>query len=270
MYNMAAAPAEQGQWKLTNEFPTTNLQLPLGIALNHDADIAITSCVRGAKVFSPDGQLKYSFMNDSTIVTDVAVTHDNRYVVVAGYRSKGLEFFNDKGENLSCIPVTDMDEQQSNINSIAVDANGQIIAALVNTTISIHSPNGSLINKFALQTRPLRLTVTPSGNIACSYRETSAVELMDYMGTNVRVVQPPPEVKKWDPGYMCCRDEEMFIVNEVIGDPAGIYRYTDQGQYMGCVTKEVNDPAGIAVSKDGMELFVLERNDCKVKIFQRK
>ena len=51
------------------------------------------------------------------------------------------------------------------------------------------------------------------------------------------------------PSYACCRQGELFIVNNRNGDLTGIYRYTAEGDYLGCVTTEVNIPAGIALSK---------------------
>ena len=81
---------------------------------------------------------------------------------------------------------------------------------------------------------------------------------MDYSGSNVRVLQPPSNVKEWSPGYVCYRQGEIFVSN--YGDsPAvmAVFRYTSKGQCLGCVTIEVTHPQGLALSQDGMELFVV-------------
>ncbi|XP_072044931.1 uncharacterized protein [Amphiura filiformis] len=262
---------QRERWRLTDQFPlSSTMKKPSGIALNHEGDIAVTSFEKGVKVFPRGGQVKLSFMDDCTKILGVAVSHDNRYIVANGDDCKGLQFYTSEGKYLSCVHVTDATDNKSNLNAVAIDANDQIIAGLVLNTISIHYADGSLISKFATKTRPLRLAATSEGEIVCSFYEGKCLELMDYSGSNGRVLQPPPEVNKWSPGYVCCRQGEIFVSNQGSGDPAGIFRYTSQGHYLGCVTTEVKNPAGLALSQDGMELFVVEYSDCQVKIFHRE
>ena len=60
-----------------------------------------------------------------------------------------------------------------------------------------------------------------------------------------------------------------FVVNE--GDPKAVYQYTADGdQCLGCVIRGLDDPSGIAISKDGQKLFVAESITKEVKIFQRQ
>ncbi|XP_072046180.1 uncharacterized protein [Amphiura filiformis] len=261
---------QRQRWRLTGQFPTTGMMKPQGIAVNREGDIAVTSFGKGVKVFSKDGQAICSFMNDCSQITSVAVSHDNRYVVESGANYDGLKFYTDEGSLLSCVPVSDTSNEQSYVNSIAIDANDRIIVGLHNNTISIHYADGSLISKFATKHRPLRLAATSEGEIVCSYHDVARAEIVDYSGSNVSKVQPPHEVKQCVLGYMCCRQGEIFVVNRASGDPAGIFRYTSKGHYLGCVTTEVNNPSGLALSQDGMELFVVEHTDCQVKIFHRE
>ena len=255
-------------WKLARTFPI-KLKDPLGIAINHDGDIAVTSFVKGVKVFSKTGQVKYSFMKDCTMVTDIAVTHDNRYVVANGNDNRGIHFHTKEGRFLSSVPVSNVSGAVSNINSIAVDTRDQIIAALVGNAISIHYADGSLISNYTTDCKPLRLASTFEGDIICSFiGHQGSLKLMDYSGSNVMVLQPPSEVTEWCPCYMCCKEGEIFVSN--YGEPPAVLRYTSKGQYLGCVTTEVINPQGLALSHDGMELFVVEYEDCLVKIFHRE
>ena len=272
----------QGEkWKLTDQFFIKELEKPKGIAINQYGDLTITSYDKGVKVFSRTGQVKGLFMEDCR-TSDVAITHDNRYVVA---NKKCIQFHTENGMFLSNVPVSDGRDNESNLTSVAVDANDQIIAGHEGNDISIHYADGSLISKFATKSSPFCLDATSEGEIVCSYRDYSHIkclELMDYSGSNIRTIQPPPEVKEWIPSYVCCREGEIFVVNgcktagifvfsDHNGDPEGIFRYTAKGQYLGCVTTEVKCPVRIALSKDGMELFVVDDDGRggKVKIFQR-
>ncbi|XP_072016514.1 E3 ubiquitin-protein ligase TRIM45-like [Amphiura filiformis] len=260
---------QRERWRLIDQFPLSGMKKPSGIALNQDGDIAVTSFEKGVKVFSRDGQVKCSFMDDCTKILSVAVSNDNRYVVDSGANSKGIQFYPSEGNHLSSATVTDTFNRKSCIQSIAIDAKDRIIVGLTNNTISIHYADGSLISKFVTKSTPTCLAATSEGTLVCSFYGKGSLELMDYSGSNVKVVQPPPEVKKWNTFYVCCRQGEIFVVNPA-GDPAGIFRYTSKGHYLGCITTEVKNPRGIALSQDGMELFVVERDDCKVNIFHRE
>ena len=122
---------------------------------------------------------------------------------------------------------------------------------------------------------PYRLAVTFNEEIIISYydctlkRGTSLV-LMDSSGGNIRVIQPPAGIKVWDPYYVCCRAHDMFVVNGSAGDPAGVYRYTSMGRFLGCVTTGVKRPTGIALSQDGTELYIAEHIEKVIRIFTRE
>ena len=97
-------------------------------------------------------------------------------------------------------------------------------------------------------------------------RIVSTLQLLDYSGNSIQTLDTPPEVKTWKPEYVCCsKTDDVFVVNQ--GDPKAIYRYAAGRVYMGCVTTELSEPQGIAISHDDQELFVTERGG--VKIFQR-
>ncbi len=93
---------------------------------------------------------------------------------------------------------------------------------------------------------------------------------MSYSGTICRMMKSPQGVIKWDPSTVCCsKENEIFVVND--GDPKAVYRYTvDDNECLGCVITGLNNPGGIAISEDGQQLFVTEREQSVVKIFQRQ
>ena len=58
----------------------------------------------------------------------------------------------------------------------------------------------------------------------------------------------------------------IFVVNQ--GNPKAVYRYTDDGDCPGYIITGLNDPPGIAISRHGQQLFVTERFQHAVKIYQ--
>ena len=256
---------QREKWELANTFPT-GLQKPCGIAINNDGDIAITSTdSKGVKVFSRTGKVKNPSVDYCAYnIPDIAVTQDNRYILAISSGNKGLQFNTREGKWLSNVPVNDNNEKKSNLISVAVDAKDQIIAGHEKKTISIHDKDGSLISKFATKFQPLCLAATSEGKIVCSYSDQRCLELLDYSGSHVKALQPPPKVKPWAPSYLCSRLGEIFVVS----NPKSVFRYTAKGDYLGCVTTGLCNPKGIALSLDGMELFMVNGN--QVMIFHRK
>ncbi|XP_072014187.1 E3 ubiquitin-protein ligase TRIM71-like [Amphiura filiformis] len=248
------------EWDMVDQFSTGDFDELYGIDINKEGDVAVCSWKKGAKVFSREGQVKCT-LHVSSGVADVAVTPKHGYVInpLDGHCLS----YDYAGTQINHLPTT------SNANSIAVDPSGKIIAGNVNNTISIHNAGGSPISKFATQSRPYRLAVTSNGEIVSSVNKGESLQLMDYSCGNVRFIQPPVEVKVWSPSFVCCRQGEIFVSNKGRGDPAGVYRFTAEGDYLGCVTTQVRNPSGIAMSRDGMELFVADYKDNHIKIFQR-
>ena len=286
------------RWKMKHQFSVKPLQLPHAIAINQDGDIIVTSFVKGVKVFSRTGQVKCSFMEDCCKITGVAVSHDNRYIVTSGGHSvdttstyqynvfsafeglltpahdyRAMQCYTSVGKHLSNVLIKDSYNNKSYASTVAIDSHGRIIVGLVHNTISIHYADGSPMSKFGTESMPFRLAATSDDEIVCSFRsdipgDVKTLKLMDYAGSNVREIVLPYKSFNWTPGCVCCRQGEIFVVSK--GNPKGVFRYTAKGDYLGCVTTEVSNPGGIALSQDGMELFVVEIDDCLVKVFHRE
>ena len=248
---------------------------PCGIALHPNGDVAITTNFyttgwnRAAQIYSKNGNLKYAFKGLFHVnIFDIAITPDNRYVLPG---KAELLFHDDQGNRLKYPKASTYkaNNKPADPTTLAVDSRGRIIVGLWHsTTISIHHADGQLISKFATPAKPQRLAVTSQGDIAATFTDNT-LQLMDYSGNNVRVVQPPPGVSKWEPYAICCsRQGEIFVVNH--GDPQAVYRYTADGdECLGCVITGFDDPSGIAITEDGQQLYVAEFSQQVVKIFQR-
>ena len=259
------------RWKLIEQFSTGNFHEICGLVVNQDGDIGLTSDGNGVTIFTRSGKTKFAFKGCPAHVASVAMTTTNKYVIDG---EEEMLKYNSQGNQISELKLYDMKDELSEPFCVAVDSNGKIIAGLADQTISIHDADGSLVSKFATRSQPYHLAATSNGEIICSILDTylgqcTSVQLMDYSGGNVRVIQPPAEVQVWTPRFMCSRQGEIFVSNTGTGKPNGVYRYTSEGDYLGCVTTEVNNPRGIALSKDGTELFVADYHEDQVKIFHR-
>ena len=261
------------EWIRTGQFSTKpDLTNPWAIATHPDGRIAVTRHTIGldykAMVFTNKGERKFSFKGPfDAHLCDIAITPDKKII----FPGKGEILVYDEQGNLlknAKISINDMENRPCNIWSLAVDSRGRIVAGWIKNTISIHKSCGQLISKITLLATPDWLAVTPNGTIVASLGEKQ-VQLMDYSGNNVRVLQPPQGVRIWKPYGVCCsKIGEIFVVN--IGEPKAVYQYIeDRRECLGCVIEGLDNPRGIALSKDGQELLVVEWKQHMVKIFHR-
>ncbi|XP_072041228.1 tripartite motif-containing protein 2-like [Amphiura filiformis] len=267
---LAIKPGDK--WMQSGQFSTKpGLENPWGIAVDKNGDIALTSYShKTCKVFSRNGQVKYTFQGCfGAHLFDIAITTDNKYILPGNGE---ILFYDSQGNRLNYPKVStcDMNNEPQIPYALTVDTKDRIVAGLLGSTISIH--HGQNISKFDAPSQPrwLGIAVTSKGYIAVSSRNDKTLQLMDYSGNNVRVVQPPQEVTEWNPWAVCCSKQgEIFVVN--YGNPKAVYHYTADGdQCLGCVITGLDDPTGIAISEDGQQLFVAEYGQCAVKLFQRQ
>ena len=198
-------------------------------------------------------------------VADIAVTPDNRYVI-APVNEQFLQFHDENGKHLFTRCIKDVNNEGSNLNTVATDARGRIFVGQVQKTISVHYADGSPISKFATKLMPYRLDVTPNNEIVCSFYQNADLQMFDFSGMNARVIHLPPKVTTWCPGYVLCSEGEIFVSNEKDGS---VHRYTCDGTYLDCVTRNVVVPRGMAMSNDGNQLFVLDGQKNVMMIFHR-
>ncbi len=257
-----------GKWKKIGHISTRDFTEIRALDVDQDGNIVVCVWAKGFRVFSRKGEVKstHMFCSPHFGAVDFAVTPNQDWVTAHG--KKIITYDSRTGSQINSTD-TGVCYTQLSVHSVAVDSTGRIIVGLGTKTISVHNADGSLISKFTTQGRPNRLAVTSSNQILCSFCDsvTVYVQLMDYNGGNIRTIQPPAEVTTWRPGYVCCKNEELFICNHSAGNPPGVYRFTSEGDYLGCVTTDILHPRGLALSKDGMELFVADCNSFKV--FQR-
>ncbi len=263
---------QETRWKQIEQLSTRKFNLLHGIDVTKDDDIAVCTSRYGVKVFSRSGEIKHT-LNHSSCLIDVAVTQDNKYICVPLDECQ-LVIFDDGGSKIEAAPILNESNMLCNGNAVTIDSRGKVIVGNDSTGITIYNSDMNLISTFPTMSRIYHLSATSEGEIVASIEDPlseqgSSVQMMDYSGNNIRTIQPPAEVTVWHPGSVYCWQEEIYVVNELTGNPVGIYRYTSSGDYLGCVTNEVINPFGIALSKDRLQLFVADLHDNQIKIFQR-
>ena len=261
-------PSQSKPWVCFHQFNTYNsdfVHTPMGIAAHPDGNIAVTSDPNGVKIFSRTGVVQYAFQNAPNYVFDIAVTPDGRYIIDGKTK---LLCYNKYGKQMSTIATSLPSSYQglSRASTVAVDSKGRIITGLHNNTISIHYSDGTLESSFATDSLPYYISATTSNTLVVSFWDKT-LKLLNYSGTVITTIQPPPLGADWDPGRTCCSPhDEIFVVNDVANQ---IHKYTSEGRYLSLVTSEVLRPRGITFSCSGDELIVAEENDV-VKFFHQE
>ena len=188
------------RWKLSRTFATKGLTKLEGIAIDVDDNVAVSCWEKGIKSYSNKGQV-ISTVYDTYGAVNIAITSDNR-CIIAPVNHTFIQCNDMRGNKLSSTPTTDINNKSSNVSSVAVDSKDRIIVGQTDNIISIHHADGSVISKFATESMPFRLAITSNEEIVSSFynptlKRGTSVALMDYTGCNVRILQPPSEVRVW-------------------------------------------------------------------------
>ncbi len=137
--------------------------------------------------------------------------------------------------------------------------------------ISRHRLDGSHINSIKVNISPRYIAVTSTDKIIISSPSwPGTVQILDPTGNTLHTLNPPSCVPYMCPCGICCTagDDIYISNNQSASMGGGIYCYSISGQYVGCVTKEVNCPTGVTLSEDDNKLIVVEKD--RVKIFSRQ
>ena len=143
-------------------------------------------------------------------------------------------------------------------------------------------------SKIPVSIQPAFVAVTPLNTIIISslprpvLRRDPWLQIIDEEGQVIHdVINYPPGAMHWRQCGVCCSSDTIFVTNDnrLAPDEYGVYCYSLSGDYLGCATKEVINPVGIAVSEDGNKMYVAQyekgnpeegQGKHGVKVFQRK
>ena len=158
------------------------------------------------------------------------------------------------------------DAQYTQHWGLAIDNQNNLLVGEINHKyISKHQLNGKHINSFKVSIHPWYIAVSPRDKIIVSDRN-KGVHVLDKGGVHLYSLKPP-HGSSWFPYGMCCTaDDTVYIADCSTGE---IHCYSSKtGAYIGCVTKDVSNPKGLALMDDEEKLVVVQEEE--VKIFQRQ
>ena len=252
-------------WKLERAFGWVSLGR--GVAITQQGDMAIADCSDPSiKFYKTNGDFKSKF-TVSGYPWNVAVGPDGRMFVtnqtkhVSVYDVDGnlkQEFSAKSPDNVSS------DAQKTELWGLAIDNhNNLLVGECKQKYISKHRLDGTHVMSFKVTIHPWCIAVSPRNKIIISNAdEDRAVQILDENGTHLHTLKPQ---SSWHPLGICCTsDDEVYIADYY---SRSIHSYsTETGEYIGCITKNVTYPAGLALMDDENKLIVAENNS--VNIFQ--
>ncbi|XP_072043508.1 uncharacterized protein [Amphiura filiformis] len=247
------------QWKQIGQVSVSDS--PRGIAVTSDGKMVVPTSSRYSsirskvQVYTLSGAIQHTFRLSSTCIS---ITAGDVFVFPT---SNSCKLYNKKYMLLNEFE-TNVENELYTADAVTVDKNGHIILGMYKyrmldepiNTISIHSPDGTGQDCFETPISPQTLAVTSKEEIVIADGEYT-LQLLDYTGKCLHTIEPPPEVTEWKPTHVCCSTkDDVFVMNQ--GDPKAIYKYAAGRVYMGCVTTDVRNPWGIAISHDDQKLFI--------------
>ena len=255
-------------WKQVGGFNVDCKEYPTGIAVTSDGKVAVCDRNLCVKVLSKSGNLLHTFDGMLGGLGDVCITSNDVYFIPKClYENPHVIECNSNYKLLSEFKTVNAGKKPCAAGAVAVDKNKFMIFGMIDNAISIHNADGSLKSTYTIPYMPYSVAVTSNKEVVVVAPYNGKVQLFDYSGQCLHTLTPPPDVTKWEPRYVCCSTtDEVFVVNK--GTPKAIYKYTAGRVYMGCVTTEVNNPSGVALSHDDQTLYVTDSYKM-VKMFRR-
>ena len=257
-------------WKLERAFGkdgTGKVSCGRGVAITQQGDMAIADCSDPSiKFYKTNGDFKSKF-TVSGYPWNVAVGPDGRMFVTN--RTKRVSVYDAEGNLKQQFPAkspdnVSSDAQNTELWGLAIDNhNNLLFGERKQKYISKHRLDGIHVMSFNVTIPPYYIAVSPRNKIIISKADGNrAIQILDENGTHLHTLKPQ---SSWNPFSICCTsDDEVYIADYCSGS---IHSYsTETGDYIGCITNEVTNPAGLALTDDEDKLVVAENNS--VKIFQ--
>ncbi|XP_072046443.1 E3 ubiquitin-protein ligase TRIM71-like [Amphiura filiformis] len=281
-----------GTWKLSIQFGNRGQQ-----KLQNGRDITLTSVgdlivadhgqygLHGqARVFNQSGDIKYSFDTKQGLKSgqksqpwNVVVSQDGRIFIT--HLVSHVNVYDQNGTYKYQFPTkspsnVSSDAQDTMLYGLALDNQGCLLVGECRETyISKHRLDGSHVSSIAVTIQPSFIVVTSTGKLIVSngsFALSPIAKVLDPTGNILHTLNRPSGVSSWWPFGICCTaDDDIYIANcALASNGAGIYCYSISGQYIGCITKELDYPTGLALIENENKLLVVVNK--RVKIFSRQ
>ncbi|XP_072044813.1 uncharacterized protein [Amphiura filiformis] len=276
-----------GTWKLSKQFGDKGhqkLRYGRGVAVTSVGDLIIADFGAQARVFNQSGDFKDSLDTKQGLkfrqisqTWNVVVSQDGRIFIT--HLVSHVNVYDQNGTYKYRFPTkspsnVSSDAHNTKLCGLLLDNQGCLLVGEVNQMyISKHRLDGSHVSSIKVTIQPGYIAVTSTDKLIVSnggLALSPIVQVLDSTGNILHTLNRPSGVLSWIPYGICCTaDDDIYIANrQTASNGGGIYCYSISGQYMGCITKEVDHPAGLALIETENKMLVIERE--RVKIFSRQ
>ena len=256
-----------GSWTIEKKFGIDGpgmLSTAFDIAVGLHGDVAVAdNDTAQIKVYTKAGQYKFSLdtkqglkAGSSSYPRGVTVSSDGHFFVTDGtqyvkvYDTQGRYVYHFAAISPSSTPS---DLVTARLAGICIDHKGQLLVGeITQKYISKHDQNSCHLSSIKVDIDPNFIAVAPQGEIIISSSDQRTVQILDESGRLHHTLAPPSELTTWHPTGVCCSldYDEIFIATQGTGGDAAIYRFALSGEYLGCVTKTVDNPCGLVFADE--------------------
>ena len=242
-----------------------------GVAVSQKKEIFIADWSdKNVKIFDSDGNYRRALQGNLYQPHDVAISSDGFQYITD--RTGLLQVFSPEGKYVKQFPATSPDGKASDTDGselygLAIDNDANLLVGSSNNYISKHKPDGTHISSFKTNLSPWFITVTLQGRIlVCANASNTDAQVLDHTGKLLHNINQTREAKSWSPCGVCCSDDGIIYISSFnAGAKGGIYSFTEEGEYLGCVTTDVTWAEGIAlIDDDRLVVAQFDRHPAKI------
>ena len=276
---------KKGKWVLEKQIGKHGkgkLTSAWGVSAGRYGDIVVT-CYNGSevKIYNRNGDFKFSLDTKhglqpgrSSYPSNAVVTSDGQYFLTD--QTPFVKVYSSDGQYLKQFPVlspndTSSDADNASLYGLTMDKEGFLLVGCNHKYISKHRQDGSHVSTMKVSIPPWFIALASDNIIICSNSRDTDVYILDKNGMIVRTLFAPKHTKSWHPLGICCSTDDVIYVSSYDAhDKGGIYSFSVEGDYLGCVTTDVTHAEGVAlVGNEGNRLAVAQYGH-PVKIFVLK
>ncbi|XP_072019993.1 uncharacterized protein [Amphiura filiformis] len=230
------------------------------LAICPSGDMAITNqSPSGVKIIDSNDHCTNNIKDDmSSPCWSVAVTADGT-IFVTDFSSY-VTAFNEAGKLINRFQTSPPGSRQkpSELAGIAINHKKSLIVGdTAGVYISIHKQSGAHVSSFKVSIQPWYVSAAPNKDIIFINDAITSAMILNSTGQVLHTIEISTISSRYPRGSWFNGDDELLLAAAGYSSDAEIHRYSSDGKYLGCVTKEVTNPWDVAITKDG-KLLVLE------------
>ena len=153
--------------------------------------------------------------------------------------------------------------QTPDLRGLAINSKHQIlIGDTKHNFISVHRPTGEQIGEFSISIPPYFLATSANDKIIVSASSRAGFQILSSNGHRLRSFDTMESaILNWVTGICCSTDGNIYVGNRK--GMRGIHHFTEDGNYVECITENVSNPWGLALTPEEDQLVVAEETSIK-------